>query len=134
VAAALLGTLLHLVSNAAVEMTAFSQAYATSTTDAQRAVYVAAGEAALSGYYGTAFQIGHVLGYLAYVLIGTAMLRSAVFGRATADLAIAIGVAGLGFYLPTVGLLLSVLVVLLIAVWNALVARRLFRLEAETKA
>jgi hypothetical protein len=127
-AAALLATLLHLLSNTAVELLAFSEAHAAAPTETQRAVYLAAGEAALSAYYGTVFQISYVLGYVAYVAIGAVMLRSRVFGSATAYLGILTGVAGFGFYLPTVGLLLSVLVVLLIGVWNVLVARRLFQL------
>jgi hypothetical protein len=127
-AAAVLGTVLHLLSITAVELLAFSQAHAAAATDAQRAVYLAAGEAALSAYYGTVFQVSYVLGYAAYVALGAVMLRGAVFGRATAYLGILIGVAGFGFYLPVIGTLLSVLVVLLIGVWNALVARRLFRL------
>jgi hypothetical protein len=128
--AALPGTLLHLLSNTAVEMLAFRQAHAAATTDAQRTVYLAAGEAALSAHYGIVFQVSYVLGYLAYVVIGAVMLRSRVFGRATAYLGILTGIAGFGFYLPTIGLLLSVLVVLLVGVWNALVARRLFQLGA----
>jgi hypothetical protein len=132
-AVAVLGTLLHLLSNAAVEMLAFSQAHAAAATDAQRAVYLAAGEAALSAYYGTVFQVGYVLGYVAYVAIGAVMLRGRVFGRATAYLGILTGVAGFGFYLPGIGLLLSVLVVLLIGAWNALVARRLFQLAGDAR-
>jgi hypothetical protein len=101
--------------------------------DAQRAAYLAAGEAALSAYYGTVFQVSYVLGYVAYLAIGAVMLRSTAFGRATAYLGILTGVAGFGFYLPAIGLLLSVFVVLLIGVWNALVARRLFQLARAPK-
>jgi hypothetical protein len=127
-ATALLGTVLHLVSNTAIEMVAFSDAHAAATTDAQRAVYLAAGEAALSAYYGTVFQVSYVLGYVAYILIGAVMLRSVVFGKAAASLGIATGLAGFGFYLPTIGLFLSVFTVLFIGIWNVLVARTLFQL------
>ncbi len=127
-AVALLGTALHLVSITVLELLAFSGAYAAATTDAARASYLAAGEAALAAYYGTAFQVSYVLGYGAYILIGAVMLRGAVFGRATAYLGILTGVAGFGFYLPAIGLFLSVVVVLLIGAWNLLVARTLFRL------
>ncbi|HET7767885.1 MAG TPA: hypothetical protein VFN74_03855, partial [Chloroflexota bacterium] len=68
------------------------------------------------------------------VLLGIAMLRGAAqgcFGRGTAYLGIATGVAGFGFYLPVVGLALSVFVVLLVGAWNVLVARHLFRLAEE---
>jgi hypothetical protein len=127
-ATALLGTVLHLVSNSATELLAFSDAHATAVTEAQRAVYLAAGEAALSAYYGTVFQVSYILGYVAYILIGAAMLRGAVFGRVTAVLGIVTGVVGFGFYLPMIGLVLSVFTVLFIGIWNLLVARRLFQL------
>jgi hypothetical protein len=126
---ALLGVVLHLVSLAPFEMLAFSQAYATATTEAERLAYLAAGEATLTSYYGTVFQISYVLGYLAYLLFGVAMWRSSTFGKAPASLGILTGVAGFGFYLPMIGTPLSVAVVLLIAVWNVLVARRLFALS-----
>jgi hypothetical protein len=132
-ATALLGTLLHLLSNTAVEMVAFSDVHAAAATDAQRAVYLAAGEAALSAYYGAVFQVSYVLGYAAYVAIGALMLRSGAFGRGTAYLGVATGIAGFGFYLPDIGLLISVVVVLLIGVWNALVARALFRLAGSAR-
>ena len=127
-AIAVLGTVVRLASNTAIEMLVFSQAHAAAVTDSQRAMYLAAGEAALSAYYGTAFQVSYVVGYVAYIAIGAVMLRGAAFGKATAYLGILTGVVGFGFYLPTIGLCLSVFVVLLIGVWNALVARRLWQL------
>lgn len=127
-ALALLGTVLHLTSNTAFEMLGLSGGYAAATTEAQRAVFLAAGEAALAGYYGTSFQVSYVLGYAAKIVVGAVMLRSVIFGRATGYLGILTGLVGLGFYLPTIGLFLSVLSVLLIAVWYVLVARRLLEL------
>jgi hypothetical protein len=128
---ALLGTLLHILSNTSFELLSLSQSHGSASSDAQRAIYLAAGEAALSAYYGTVFQVSYVVGYAAYVLLGIAMLRSPTFSRTTAYLGIATGVAGFGFYLPVVGLALSVFVVLLVGAWNVLVARHLFRLAEE---
>ncbi|HEX6305818.1 MAG TPA: hypothetical protein VFZ76_16600 [Anaerolineales bacterium] len=125
---ALLGTLLHLLSNTSLEMLMLSEAHATATTDVQRTFYLAAGEARLSAYYGMVFQVSYILGYLAYIMIGTVMLWGKIFSKATAYLGILTGIAGFGFYLPTIGLLLSVLVVLLIGIWNVMVGRRLFQL------
>ena len=127
-AIALLSTMVHLVSITAFELLAFSQAHAAATTEMQRATYLAAGEAALAAYYGTAFQVSYLLGYVAYIIIGAVMLRSTIFSRATAYVGVLTGIAGFGFYLPTIGLFLSIVVVLLVAVWNILVARRLFQL------
>lgn len=127
-ALALLGTVLHLVSNTAFEMLSLSQGYAAATTEAQRAALLAAGEAKLASYYGTAFHVSYVLGYVAKLMIGAVMLRSAAFGKATAYTGILAGIVGLGFYLPTIGLFISILSVLFIATWNVLVARDLFQL------
>ncbi|HEU5316555.1 MAG TPA: hypothetical protein VFX49_10625, partial [Chloroflexota bacterium] len=126
--AALGATLLHILSNTAFELLSLSQSHAAANAETQRAVYLAAGEAALAAYYGTVFQVSYVLGYAAYVALGVAMLRGAAFGRPTAYLGIATGIAGFGFYLPVVGLALSVFVVLLVGAWNLLVARHLLRL------
>lgn len=127
-AMALLATVLHLVSNTAFEMLVLSNAYAVATTDLQRAAYVAAGEAMLAAYNGTSFHVSYILGYVTRILIGAVMLRSAFFGKATAYLALLSGLVGLGLYLPTVGLLLSLISVVLIAVWNILIGRRLIQL------
>ena len=127
-AVALLGTVLHLVSNTSFEMLSLSEGYAAATTDLQRAVFIAAGEATLAAYKGTAFYVSYVLGYAARIAIGLVMLRSTAFGRTTAHVGILAGVAGFGLFVPSVGLLLSILSVVFIAVWNALIARAFFRL------
>jgi hypothetical protein len=123
------GTVLHLASNTAFEMLALSRAHAAAPTEAQQAVYVAAGEALLAGYYGTTFHVSYVLGYLAKLMIGAVMLRSMVFSKATAYVSLLTGIVGLGFYVPTIGLFLSVVAVVLIALWNILIAHRLFQLS-----
>lgn len=128
VAMALIGTVLHLVSNTAFEMLSFSQAYAAATTEAERAMFLAAGEATLAAYYGTSFHVSYILGYAARLLIGVVMLRSAIFSKGAAYVGIVTSIVGLGFYLPTVGLFFSVVSVVLIAVWNALIGHRLIQL------
>lgn len=127
-AMALAGTLLHLVSNTAFEMLALSQGWSAATSEAQRAVFLAAGEATLAAYQGTAFHVSYVLGYAAKVALGVVMLRSPAFGRAAGRVGILAGVAGFGLYLPRIGILLSIVSVLFIAAWNALLARSLWRL------
>lgn len=127
-AIALIGVVLHLASNTAFEMYSLSSGYAAATTEAQRALFLAAGEATLAAYYGTAFHVSYILGYIAKIIIGVVMLRSVFFGKATAYLAILIGVVGFGFYLPVIGMFLSILAVLFIAIWHVLVARAFFRL------
>ncbi len=127
-AIALIGTVLHLTSNTAFEMLFLSQGYTAAVTEAQRAMFLAAGEAALASYYGTAFHVGYILGYVAKIIIGAVMLRSVVFGKVTGWMGILVGITGLAFYLPTIGLIFSIVSVLLIAVWYVMVARGLFRI------
>lgn len=125
---AFLGILLHLLSNSAWEMLLLSNAHAVSGTEAERNVFLAAGEARLSVYYGMVFQASYVLGYLAYLMIGSIMRRSEHFGKGAGNLAIAAGIGGFGFYLPAIGALFSVLVVILIGIWNVVVGWILFRM------
>lgn len=127
-AIALIGTVLHLTSNTAFEMLLLSEGYAAAATDAQRAMFLAAGEATLTSYYGTAFHVSYVLGYVTKIIIGAVMLRSVVFGKVTGYMGILAGVTGLAFYLPMVGLFFSIVSVLLIAIWYVMVARGLFQL------
>jgi len=127
-AIAMLGTVLHLTSNTAFEMLSLSQGYAAAATDAQKTMFLAAGEAVLASYYGTAFHVSYILGYIAKIIIGGVMLRSIVFSKATAYMGILAGITGLAFYLPMIGLLFSIASVLLIAIWYVMIARGLFKL------
>ena len=127
-AAALIGIVLHLTSNTAFEMLSLSQGHAAATTDAQRSVFLAAGEATLASYYGSAFHVSYILGYLAKIAIGIVMLRGTVFGRATAYVGILAGITGLGLYLPAVGIFMSIVSVVFIAAWNLLAGLKLLQL------
>lgn len=129
IAFALIGTVLHLTSNTAFEMLTLSQGYTAAVTDAQRAMFLAAGEATLSSYNGTAFHVSYLLGYIAKIIIGAIMLRSVVFSKATAYMGILAGVTGLFLYLPTIGLIFSIVSVVIIAIWNAMIAYGFFKLE-----
>ncbi len=126
---AILGNLLHILSNSAWELLLLSRSYAAATTDIQRNIFLAAGEARLSIYYGMVFQVSYILGYLAYILIGYVMLRSSFFGKTVAYLAIIIGIAGFGFYIPRIGVMFSVLIVFLIGIWNVLIGWKLLHVK-----
>ena len=56
------------------------------------------------------------------------MLRSPNFGRVTASAGILAAILNWGLYVPRIGIFLSVLSVAPLAIWNVLIARRLFRL------
>lgn len=112
----LLAVAVYLGSTRAFEMLAASDRYAAATTDAERTVALAAGQAVLLGWQGTAFSVSYVLAGLAQLLAGVAMLRSQRFGRTTAYAGIVAGVAAL--VPPTVGAVgLALSLVSLIPMW-----------------
>jgi hypothetical protein len=61
----LLAIAMFIAANPAVEMLALSDQFAAATSEAQRSAAMAAGQALLVGWEGTAFQVGYVLGQLA---------------------------------------------------------------------
>ncbi len=125
----LLGTASYLASNTVFNMLFLSSRYAAATTEAQRAALLAAGEAMLSIYNGTAFHVSYVLGAIAPLIVSLVMLRSRVFGRGAAWMGILANLLAFGLYVPVVGIYLSLLSVLpFLAIWYILVARRLWQL------
>jgi len=124
----LIGIVAFVASRPAFEMLALSNGYAAATTDAQRAAYLAAGEAALAVFDGTAFWVSYVLGSLSGLAISAVILQSAVFSRTTAYLRLASSVLDFGLFVPTIGLFIALLSVFCLLGFNILVARRLLQL------
>jgi len=126
----LVGTVLYLVSREATfSMLSLSDQYAAATTDAQRAMFLAAGQVMLTIYNGTAFDISYVLGGVTILIISFVMLRSNIFSKATAYVGILMGV--LMLVPPTAGtiwLFLSLISLVPTLIWLILIARRLFQL------
>lgn len=125
------------------EMAALSGQYAAATTDAQRAMFAAAGQSMLTtylgafaattaaapsiwNYQGTAFNVSFVLSAVAGILMSLAMLRSSVFGKLTGYLGVAGNAAALGLFAPVVGVLLSLLSLPLLFAWYTRVALRFY--------
>jgi hypothetical protein len=118
-----------IVARPALDMLYLSNQYAAATTDAQRAALLAAGEAMLATFNGTAFHVGYNLFSIYFLIVALVMLRSNIFGRVTAYTGILTAMLNWGFYVPGIGLFLSILSVIpFLAIWNVLVARRLFQL------
>jgi hypothetical protein len=113
----------------AFEMLMLSDQYAVATTEAQRAVLLAAGEAMLAILNGTAFQLHYVLGSISLLMIAVVMLRSDIFSKPTAYVGIVASVTGLGLYVPRIGVAISILSVVGLWIWYILIARRFFQLS-----
>lgn len=125
------GIALYFVVNPTLSMLYLSDQYAAATTDAQRSAFLAAGEALLANYNGTAFGLFFVFGGVADLIIAAVMLRSGRFGKATAAAGILTGVLLLVPPLPSLGpipLALSYIVIVPSVLWNILIARGLLRL------
>ena len=134
----LFGGAIYVSGNAAVPVYVLGVEYAAATTEAQRAILAAAGEAVLAR--GADFTPGSlpglVLPSLGQVLMSVAMLRGGVFGRATAWTGISGFALLLVFTVWTTfvpgalgtAVLVALPAGLLLLAWNVLVARRLFQL------
>lgn len=119
-------------SSAVFNMLSLSDQYTAATTEVQRAAYLAAGQAALSNWQGTAFDIGYVLEGIAILLTGIVMLRSSLFSKPTAYIGVAAGVMSL--VPPTfglVGMIFALGSLLPLEVWAVMLAVRFFQLANE---
>jgi hypothetical protein len=127
-ALSLLGVVALFVARPAFDMLHLSNQYAATTTDAQRSVFLAAGEAMLAIFHGTAFLVSYVFGSLTGLIISVVMLRSNTFSRLTAYVRIISSVFDFGIFVPTIGIFISGFSAVLLLIWNILIARRLSQL------
>jgi hypothetical protein len=127
-ALSLIGTFAIIMARPALDMLYLSDQYAAATSDAQRTLFLAAGEALISMRHGMAFHVSYNLANIFLIIVPLVMLQTNVFSKATAYMGILAGVIGFGLYVPTIGIFLSVLSVLFMAAWNLLIARKLFQL------
>lgn len=126
------GMVIYFGSTVAFEMLALSNRYAAAATQAERETLVAAGQAMLVRWPGTAFNFSYVMEGVSFLLIGFVILRSTVFSNVTAWFGIALGV--LSFVPPTVpvvGMYFAFLSLVPLVVWDAMIARGFFRLAKQ---
>ena len=127
-ALSLVGIISFIAARPVFEMLFLSNGYAAAATEAQRALYLSAGEMSLAAFHGTAFHVSYVLGSISGLIVSLVMLKSNLFGRATAYMRIASSLFDFGLYVPAIGIFLSLLSVLFLLIWNILIARRLLQL------
>jgi len=127
----LIGSAAFISARPAFEMLSLSNQYAAAITEAQRAVFLAAGEAVLAAFRGTAYLVSYLLGSITGFIIGVAMLKSGIFGRTIPYLRIASSVLDFGIFVPTVGLFISLISVVCLLLFNILISRRFFQLGSD---
>lgn len=129
---AFLSIAVFLASNTAFNMLTLSDQYAAATGEVERSELLAAGQATVAIWTGSAFNASYVMSAVAILIIAVVMLTSDVFGRLTGSVGIVMAAT---MSLPptagTVGLTLSLLSLIPTAIWLVLVARRLFELTRE---
>lgn len=135
------GGAIYISNNTVLPLFSLSEQYAAATTDAQRLVLAAAGEAMLAR--GADFTFGSLGGFLllstAQITMSVVMLRGRIFGKATAYMGI-VGFSCLLLFtvwttLDANSFDLAMLIALpgglLSMAWNILVARKLVQLARE---
>jgi hypothetical protein len=124
----IIGVGAFIAARPAFEMLSISKQYAAATTEAQRSIYLTSGETLIAIFHGTAFHVSYVLGSISGLILSFVMLKSSVFSKGTAYMRIASSVFDFGLFIPGIGTLLSIFAVLLLLVWDIMVAVRLFQL------
>jgi hypothetical protein len=135
-----IGVAVFLATNRAFPMLELSSQYAAATTDAQRAMLEAVGQAMLS--VGRSHTPGTFMGFLlsevAGIMISVVMLRSKIFSKATAY----VGILGFALllifeisssFVPAlfgVAMIIAMAGGILSMIWYILIARRLLQLGA----
>jgi hypothetical protein len=125
----IIGIVSFIIARPAFEMLSLSNQYTTATTEAQKSILLASGEAIVSIFHGTAFQVSYILGSITGLLISYAMLRSNIFSKKTAYARIASSVFDFGLFIPVVGLYISLFSVFFLMAFDIIVAQRLFQLS-----
>lgn len=126
-------------TNTAFPVLSLSSQYATAQTDAERAMFLAAGQTMLTLFDENAFLVSYVIVSAAWTMIAGVMLRSNVFSRMTAYAGILAGTAGIAAVvlehtLAKDALFLAISLyfaaIVFLFVWVVLAGRRLYRLRA----
>ena len=137
---AIIGIAVFLATNNPFSMLSLSDQYAAATTDAQRSLFLAAGQAILANTNQRAvegFNLGLLLVSVAGLIVSAVMLRSNIFSKLTAYVGILANAISLAeffrlAFVPAAVLLLLIIATasgLLLLIWYILIARSLFQLE-----
>jgi hypothetical protein len=133
------GIAVYFASNTAFSMLSLSDQYAAATTDAQRSMFLAAGQAVLAinqpvaPYQGTGIYVSILLQAVAGLIISVVMLRNKIFSKVTAYVGILANVFDLVYcitfaFVPGIDVYLLSAAGLFLCIWHILIGLRLYRL------
>jgi hypothetical protein len=130
---ALVGVAVSLASNQAFALLTLSDQHAAASTDVMRTLFLAAGEALLASHKPSGIHLGLLFVALAGLIASVVMLRSRVFGRATAIFGVVANSLVLAYYValplvPSIAFLFPAASAPFRLLWYILIALRLFQL------
>ncbi len=130
----LVGTTLFFASREATfGMLSLSNQYAAASTETERAILLGAGQALLTIYNGSAFDLSYIFGGVVILIFSVVMVHSNIFSKLTAYVGIVMGILML---VPptvgTIGLILSLISLIPTLIWLVPIARRLFQIGRAT--
>ena len=121
----------YFASNTGVSMLSLSGKYGAATTDAQRSIYLASGQAALAIFLGQAFTISFILVSGALMTTAFVMRGSTVFSKRAANVGIVANLAGLAEMTPVplaITMTIGVVNAVGLGIWFILIGLRLRKL------
>lgn len=110
------------------ELFMISELYATASTEAAKAQYLAAGETLLAFFDGTGWFMNTLFGGITFLISSFLMLRSNFFSKSTAYVGIVTNAAVFGFFIPVIGIFLLFLSVPGYMIWFFQLARTFFQM------
>lgn len=131
----LVGITAYFSSNTAFEMLSLSNEYAVAKSEAEKSLALAAGQAMLAIYKGTAFDVYYILNAAFLLIVSPVMLRSSVFSKGSAYAGMLSGVLMLvPSTVETIGPIFALASLVPWTIFSVLVARRLFQIGGMTSA
>ncbi len=124
---ALLSIALCFQARPIAEIVYLSDQYSAATTDLARSLYLSAGESLLTTFNGTAWVLFTIFAGLSGLIYSFLMLRSDVFSKLTAYTGMILSIAGVGVFIPVIGIAISLLATIGGVLWFALIGRELLR-------
>jgi hypothetical protein len=121
---------IYFSSNTAFSLLGLSGQQAGATSETERSAILAAGQAMLALYTGTAFNVSYVLSGVSALLMGLAAVRSTVFARRMGYAVIVYALLQIPPTAGAIGMTLALVSLVPMIVWLILAARGLIRLTA----
>ncbi len=126
----LIAIAIYFASGISFDMLTLSSQYASASTEAQKTALLAAGEALLANYQGTAFNVSYVMLASSFLIFSAVMLKSHVFSKKTAY----VGIIMAFFMLlpPTagmIGIVFSFVSLVPMIAWFILISKTLLKLS-----